>query len=78
MVNIIINIIRGVHQPYYYSGQNKEMSQIMIKKLQKETNRIRLVLSTSVSGMGFDPPRVTCDSFTFLESSTKRVSLFNA
>ena len=42
-----------------YSGQDKSVQQITISELQKETPRIRLILSTSVSGMGFDPPAVT-------------------
>ena len=42
-----------------YANQDKEVMNMTTRELKKATPRIRMVLSTSVSGMGFDPECVT-------------------
>ncbi|XP_062576667.1 ATP-dependent DNA helicase RecQ-like [Saccostrea cucullata] len=60
-----LNSIFGVQNIYssIYSalctGQDKEVIDATIDELKKEHPRIRLVSSTSISGMGFDPSNVT-------------------
>ena len=39
-----------------FSGQEKEIVDRTLESLQERNPKIRLILSTSVSGMGFDPP----------------------
>ncbi|KAK6175939.1 hypothetical protein SNE40_014313 [Patella caerulea] len=41
------------------SGQDKHVIDTTIDELRKENPRIRLVLTTSIAGMGFDPKNVT-------------------
>lgn len=60
-----LNSIFGVHNIYnsIYSalctGQDCEVINETIADLKKDNPRIRLVLTTSISGMGFDPSNVT-------------------
>ena len=42
-----------------YSNQDQEVIDTTLTDLNSENPRIRLVLTTSVSGMGFDPPCIT-------------------
>lgn len=42
-----------------YRGQEEEVAQCIISDLQKENPRFRLVFTTPIIGMGFDPPAVT-------------------
>lgn len=42
-----------------YSNQDQEVIDTTLKVLNSENPRIKLVLTTSVSGMGFDPPCIT-------------------
>jgi superfamily II DNA helicase RecQ len=42
-----------------YSRQDKDVMDITLKELKSENPRIRLILTTAVSGMGFDPEGVT-------------------
>lgn len=60
-----LNSIFGIQNIYssIYSalctGQDNEVIDATINELKKENPRIRLVLTTSISGMGFDPSNVT-------------------
>lgn len=51
--------IRSSRYAVLYSNQDKSVIEITVKDLQAENPRIRLILTSSVSGMGFDPPSVT-------------------
>ena len=41
-----------------YSGQDQVVFDTTFRELKTTTSRIRLVLSTSITGMGFDPPAI--------------------
>jgi hypothetical protein len=43
-----------------YANQDDDVMKATLADLDRDSPKIRLVLSTSVSGMGFDPPSVTC------------------
>ena len=51
--------IRTSRYAVLYSNQDKSVIEITVKDLHEENPRIRLILTSSVSGMGFDPPSVT-------------------
>jgi hypothetical protein len=42
-----------------YANQDDDVMKATLADLNRDSPKIRLVLSTSVSGMGFDPPSVT-------------------
>lgn len=50
--------ISTAHYSAIFSNQDPEITDVTLKDLQSSSPRIKLVLSTSVAGMGFDPPSV--------------------